>query len=216
MVGSRGSFPPSIYKDWGATMCMGLVYFHASEQTLAFVQDAYRVVLILGDDQVGFNKALKDADIQWLVRHDSTGDEDNLIFVSENDKLDYMNSSSVSMGQAWLSSTLRLRVALLPHHKFPRRCDNGVNTGKAVVSHCYSEKKGIAKEETIKSQGGWHLALDWEQASQKRTAELRKTPEKSRVASRAPFRAWILELMPTRPDMNGRRAPVQAAAFHSL
>ena len=41
-------------------MCMGLVYFHASEQTLAFVQDAYRVVLILGDDQVGFNKALKD------------------------------------------------------------------------------------------------------------------------------------------------------------
>ena len=84
-------------------------------------------------------------------------------------KLEYETSTSVSVGEAWLGNPEMaaegglhgLRVALLPHHKFPRRCDE-TSAATAVVLHCYTEKTGEAKEVLLKQQGAWRLSDGWE------------------------------------------------------
>ena len=95
-------------------------------------------------------------------------------------KLEYETSTSVSVGEAWLGNPEMaaegglhgLRVALLPHHKFPRRCDE-TSAATAVVLHCYTEKTGEAKEVLLKQQGAWRLSDGWENSILKGMKALR-------------------------------------------
>ena len=150
---------------------------------------SYQLVIEGGDDQVAFNTALGGAKMHWLKAHDSG---------EAAGKLEYEEARSVSVGEVWLGNPEMadegglhgLRVALLPHHKFPRRvrrgggacdlsscarhacaglpspppatqCEDGAQTAAAVVLHCYTEKDGEAKEVLLKRMGAWVLKDDW-------------------------------------------------------
>ena len=71
---------------------------------------------------------------------------------------------------------MKLRVALLPHDRFPRRCVSselpgftpGFGGDRVVVSHCLAKKKGKEKEDSLRDQGLWMLRPDWEEAAKRR------------------------------------------------
>ena len=162
---SRGSFPKDLYEAWGATLCMGLAYFHAGGEGKRLVRLALATMSPGGvsDDQVAFNRALKVGGVRW-----HSGAEDGA-------RLDYTNSTSTTIGYASVGRGQPLvRVALLPHHKFRRLCSDVASRSRsrsssnAVVLHCYTQKNGVAKEVALRKNGAWFLPDDWKLAVDER------------------------------------------------
>ena len=61
IVLSRGKFPFDQAAQWGATACMGLAFFRATPLVVALVRRTAAETQAAGDDQVGVNRALRDA-----------------------------------------------------------------------------------------------------------------------------------------------------------
>ena len=60
-------------------------------------------------------------------------------------------------------------VALLPHERFPRRCDGELGAARATSAavegvHCYTDKNGDAKKRALRDHGAWVLRDDWRDA----------------------------------------------------
>ncbi|GBG29264.1 Beta-arabinofuranosyltransferase RAY1 [Hondaea fermentalgiana] len=58
VVASRGSFPNTVGKHWGATMCMGFAFFKSTPGVLSMMENALRRTRFTRDDQRGMNNAL--------------------------------------------------------------------------------------------------------------------------------------------------------------
>ena len=143
LLAQRGSFPQWLSERWGAALCMGFVCWRSTEATRKFTVEMHRVISNTGDDQIAVNVALDDVGIKW-----------------DEGVVQFNTSTSVSYG----TTTGDLRVALLPHSKFPRRCEPGeFNHSEITVAHCYeSKKEGTAKMNKAKAFGLWNIVDDWE------------------------------------------------------
>jgi hypothetical protein len=61
IVLSRGKFPFDQAAQWGATACMGLAFFRATPSVVELVRLTAAETQTAGDDQVGINRALRNA-----------------------------------------------------------------------------------------------------------------------------------------------------------
>lgn len=59
VVGQSGVMPPSVAKVWGYTVCLGFIYYRATEKTLGWFRLAHHYFAVAPDDQVAFNAALR-------------------------------------------------------------------------------------------------------------------------------------------------------------
>ena len=148
VVASRGSFPGWASEAWGATACMGLVRFNAGPKTLDFARSLLHQTRALGDDQKAVNAVLKRAGVAW-ARESGVA--------PRAPPLRYEGSALLATGDAG-----GLRVALLPHVLFQRRCPDDPPKGPAVVvKHCYTEKEAASKKAALAGAGAWLLRGDW-------------------------------------------------------
>ena len=70
VVASRGRFPHNIEKVWGATVCMGLIYFAPTPGAAALLRAMRHYIdpdpAVPFDDQIAINRALMDeAGVRW-------------------------------------------------------------------------------------------------------------------------------------------------------
>ncbi|KAJ1460586.1 hypothetical protein M885DRAFT_509636 [Pelagophyceae sp. CCMP2097] len=143
IVASRGSFPVHLARLWGTTACMGLVHFKSGDATSALVRRMVQRVVVHGDDQRALNEALFDVGVEWPSL------------------MQYVGSSTDALGNATIDGD-ELRVALLPHDAFVRRCPQTFAFDKGVVvQHCYTAKSGRAKHTILETHGAWFLRNDW-------------------------------------------------------
>ena len=127
VVSSRGSLPGSLSSKWGATMCLGFIFFRATGPGMNKLQTAMETfVLRIGDDQIAANKAVSRLGVTW--------DEDSDMRLVE----------STGLGRGTIE---KLRgddgpfvVTLLPHSAFTRHCDKTPISNETVVAHCHSRK----------------------------------------------------------------------------
>eukprot|EP01059_Diplonema_ambulator_P033090 TRINITY_DN6777_c0_g2_i1.p1 TRINITY_DN6777_c0_g2~~TRINITY_DN6777_c0_g2_i1.p1 ORF type:complete len:483 (+),score=127.29 TRINITY_DN6777_c0_g2_i1:107-1450(+) len=144
LIAQRGSFPNWLSEKWGAALCMGFVFWRSTDATKRFTVHMHKVISKTGDDQIGVNVALDILNVKW-----------------DETRVTYADSTEVSYG----STPQGLRVALLPHTGFPRRCDEiPIDAFKkdVMVAHCYESKKsGEAKKAKAKAYGLWVIKDDW-------------------------------------------------------
>lgn len=150
VVASRGSFPQWAHQEWGATACMGLVRFNSGPATVAFAKSLLHLTTTLGDDQKAVNAALKKATVTWKA--DSR--------LTTKQPLSYVGSATPSSGDATVDDK-RLKVTLLPHRLFQRRCVDEPTTDDIVVKHCYADKVAGEKKTALAQSGAWFLKDDW-------------------------------------------------------
>ena len=139
LVAQRGSFPQWLSAKWGAALCMGFVYWRATPNTLRFISHMDKVLRKTGDDQIGVNVALDVVGIKW-----------------DEGMTKFADATSISYGT---TETGGMRVAMLPHNKFPRKCDDiplDEFQRDVLVAHCYESKKsGEAKKKKAMKFGLW-------------------------------------------------------------
>ena len=138
LITQRGSFPSWLSAKWGSALCMGFAYWRATPATRRFTVMMNKVLLKTGDDQIGVNVALDKANIVW--------DEG-------------MTTFSDSRNYSYGSTEKGLRVAMLPHSMFPRKCDDTPIEDferDVLVAHCFAaQKSGEAKKEKAKAFKLW-------------------------------------------------------------
>lgn len=146
LVASRGSFPPWASELWGAAACMGLIRFNVGSKH--FVRTYFlREVIDKGDDQIALNLALNKLRVVWGAN------------------LTYVGSTSLVTGE----TSTGLKIAMLPHSLFIRRCDlETIDPTKLVVRHCYTPKTADSKRTSLHSFGSWDLIENWADAPPQR------------------------------------------------
>eukprot|EP01061_Rhynchopus_euleeides_P001393 TRINITY_DN10985_c0_g2_i1.p1 TRINITY_DN10985_c0_g2~~TRINITY_DN10985_c0_g2_i1.p1 ORF type:complete len:443 (+),score=119.05 TRINITY_DN10985_c0_g2_i1:49-1377(+) len=148
VISQRGSFPKTLYDKWGSCICMGFTYWRSTEATKIFTATVHKMIASTGDDQVGVNMALDQSAVEWRTQ-------------AVNRKVEYETSKEPSIGL----TNKGLRVLLLPHSKFPRKCEEygEGDIQHSYVAHCYvSAKQGDAKMKEAKKFGLWSIKQDWE------------------------------------------------------
>lgn len=145
IVASRGSFPTAEAQTWGATLCMGFIFFRATEASKTTLEVVISSKSAQGtggfDDQLTLNVILAHFGLHW------------------DHKLSYEDSLDVDHGKTELNS---VSVALLPHSKFMRICPE-VLPPQVLVAHCLSAKTSSSKEDELSQQGLWVWSpnMDW-------------------------------------------------------
>lgn len=140
---SRGSFPRSLGKKWGSTICMGFIMFFATGAGMNTFQNAMEhLVLETGDDQIAVNRAAFELGITW--------DKDS--------DMRYESSTDVGKGTIADLSTDNgelFEIILFPHNMFTRVCDETPVSNDTVVAHCHTEKNAAAKLGWMKDLNLW-------------------------------------------------------------
>ncbi|CAM9898891.1 unnamed protein product, partial [Ascophyllum nodosum] len=129
IVASRGSFPDSVGSVWGSTLCMGFIFFHADKGVDIIVTNMERLVMKIGDDQEAINFTLNNLGIDW-----DTSSDMRYIFSTN-----YGKGIMSNLGEGVL------KVTLLPHDQYTRRCDKVPIGSNTTVAHCLSGKHGLSK-----------------------------------------------------------------------
>ncbi|KAJ9450717.1 hypothetical protein DIPPA_20071 [Diplonema papillatum] len=149
LVSQRGSYPEVQSKKWGAALCMGFTFWRATDNTKRFTSLVNSMMEATGDDQIGVNQALDLAEIEW---HNAGG---KALMEFETSKTDVTGVTRKG-----------LRVTLLSHQQFPRKCDEYSEHAlltNAVVAHCFEPaKQGEAKMKLAQKFNLWRLRDDWE------------------------------------------------------
>lgn len=136
IAASRGSFPDFAAQKFGATACMGFVFFRGSPKVAEFVKNGM-LKHLADDDQVALNAALIGYDLHF-----------------DEGRLEYENSTNISLGRAF-----DLSVNFLDHLRFQRQCRN---VDDAIVAHCFTQKTGPSKVKAFKEHKLWYLREDWD------------------------------------------------------
>lgn len=149
IVSSRGSFPESIGKKLGATLCMGFTFVKANEYTSKLWAEiaAQMAKQPNPDDQREVNSVLFNHNLHYAI------------------KPTYVGSTEYSTGHFTLHGH-EYGVTLLPHAKFRRICDQEKvgDVKSSVVAHCLSHQKvGKSKISMAETLGMWRLKPNWEQ-----------------------------------------------------
>eukprot|EP01064_Diplonema_japonicum_P037413 TRINITY_DN8744_c0_g3_i1.p1 TRINITY_DN8744_c0_g3~~TRINITY_DN8744_c0_g3_i1.p1 ORF type:complete len:429 (+),score=75.41 TRINITY_DN8744_c0_g3_i1:39-1325(+) len=173
IVSQRGSFPEVQSSKWGAALCMGFSYWRATKATQRFTSSVNQMIETSGDDQIGVNQALDIADVRWEGVTDAG-------LKMEFEKARVPNFGETNKG---------LRVALLPHHTFPRKCDEYSETNMlthSFVSHCFEPaKQGGAKMKLAQKYNLWVVKEDWETVDVNTVSSFSEYIQQVRVEDRA-------------------------------
>lgn len=148
IVASRASFPVEVFKELGATICMGFILLRATTATQVMWRELTLAIanMDVPDDQRAFNLLL----LQWGV-----------VF---SPRLSFPDNGSPSSVGKFVLKRTPVSVVVLPHHLIRRQCEHSSPKEllKGVVIHCASDKLGHAKEETHRVAGLWILRGDWD------------------------------------------------------
>jgi len=147
VVASKADFP---YKSpWGATLCMGLIFFRATPSVAHLATLALEQTKIFLDDQIGFNNVLFS-----LKFSESSGQ-----------KLPFGRMLSPT-GTSWANATFILqnsvvRVALIPHSVVPRSCKliAEADWKHVAVGHCHVNDGKPAPTNKHKGNQATHMAI---------------------------------------------------------
>eukprot|EP01060_Flectonema_neradi_P040308 TRINITY_DN912_c2_g1_i4.p2 TRINITY_DN912_c2_g1~~TRINITY_DN912_c2_g1_i4.p2 ORF type:complete len:188 (+),score=29.92 TRINITY_DN912_c2_g1_i4:863-1426(+) len=143
LMAQRGTFPETQSGKWGSALCMGFAYWRSTLATKRFTASVNKQIAKTGDDQVGVNEALDYAGVVW---NNST------------EKLEFDTSTRPAFGL----TNKGLRVVLLPHNKFPRKCEDDF-LAHSFVSHCFEPAKdGAAKMRQAQKNNLWILKEGYE------------------------------------------------------
>lgn len=141
IVASRGSFPPTMQRNWGSTLCMGFIFFRASPCIKTVLTNMKRFVMRTGDDQRSINLALREMGVEW----------------DESSDMRYVGSKDFGRGTINTPGDCSLNVTLLPHSTYTRRCPRGALSPVTTVAHCRSGKNGSSKTRWMKRQKLWYV-----------------------------------------------------------
>lgn len=137
IVASRGKYPWDIAEAWGATLCMGVVYFRSIGPVITMLEHALEEAVQANDDQVGLNNAL----------FNSFGHDPVRVFGRRLDVFE----REIAVAPA--SATLP-RLVILPNQVVPRFCNhlNDKDWSDSVsIAHCHALEGQKAK--TFKNWG---------------------------------------------------------------
>jgi len=156
LIASRAWYPQRLFKKWGASLCMGFIYFKAGPFTLDFtntmIEDLHLQMKVNDtkpDDQVAANYILDQWNITWPRK----------MVVGAN--------SIPDIGTVNRNSTA-YKIVLLPHSQFMRKC-HAMTSGEilqaidnATVVHCrLPTGSGSKKESRMKALSLWRLNEKW-------------------------------------------------------
>jgi hypothetical protein len=141
IISSRGSSPPGVSRAWGATFCMGFIFFRGSDPR---VRAALKVgTNMMNEDQTDFNTNMMRAEVRW-----------------DEGKIPYVGSTVTSYGTMTAPGTpyTGQRIALLAHSRFMRICPPDTDFRNVTIAHCYSRgKQQYLKVKKLRSLGLWYL-----------------------------------------------------------
>ncbi|GBG27406.1 Beta-arabinofuranosyltransferase RAY1 [Hondaea fermentalgiana] len=124
IVASRGQYPWDVAENWGATLCMGVVYFRAVPSVVSMLENALEEAVQANDDQIGLNNAL----------YNSFGHDPVRVFGRRLEITDRYPAIAPSTG------TLP-RLVILPHKVVPRFCAELSPADWAshvAIAHCHA------------------------------------------------------------------------------
>jgi hypothetical protein len=156
LIASRAWYPQRLFKKWGASICMGFIYFNAGPFTIDFtntmIEDLHLQMKVNDtkpDDQVAANYILEQWNISWprkmVVGANSIPD----VGIVNRNSSDY-------------------KIVLLPHSQFMRKCHSMTSReiliaiDNATVVHCrLPTGSGSKKESKMKALSLWRLVDNW-------------------------------------------------------
>lgn len=151
VIASRANFPYD--SPWGATLCMGFIFFRASPQVSEMSKSALEQTILAQDDQIGFNRALFD-----LPFEDRSGKK--LAFGRKITP----NGNNVAKAAFYLSPSTKdrpLRLTLLAHSSVARYCadvsEDDWNT--VLIAHCHVNEGKPAPTQKHKGNQATHTAI---------------------------------------------------------
>lgn len=154
IVGSRAGYPFKALGAWGATFCMGFIFFRGSEPSVRALLPA--VLHPMREDQTDFNNNLARAGVSW---------DGGRVPYSPSTAVDYGTVTAEWVGhmtkerRATAEQYRGVRVALLPEAHFKRLCSSRDALQGAVVAHCASRSHGGAlKAKFLEKRGLWWMA----------------------------------------------------------
>jgi hypothetical protein len=160
VVGSRGSFPPSVFEIFNASLCLGFVYYRASNKTTLLMTAVYDEIIttVKPDDQQIINELIFIKG-NFSLLHDHNKSTSHYL-LKRNDYL----KGSFKLTKETTHFTLFL--ALVPRSIVTRSC-NAKTVTNSYIAHCYSmEKLKNADTKTMiaKKNGLWNIRKDWDNA----------------------------------------------------
>ena len=156
LISSRAWYPQRLFKKWGATFCMGFIYFKAGPFTLDFtntmIQDLHLQMALNDtkpDDQVAANYILEKWNITWSRKM-------------------VVGANSIPDIGTVIRNNSEYKTILLPHSQFMRKCHSMTSTeiflaiSNATVVHCrLPTGSGSKKESRMKALSLWRLVDKW-------------------------------------------------------
>lgn len=151
VIASKATFPEEIHKSVGATVCMGFVYFRASNGTVVVLNDLfyYMSSKTVPDDQRDINELLLQNHVHFNVKPSFLGNE-------------------VSLGKFIIHGKYLINIVFMPHNRFIRMCNiaGGYNLVlNSTIAHCLGGKKANEKILTDKVLGLWLLRDNWQEVT---------------------------------------------------
>ena len=110
VIAQMGRYPEGIFREYGAAACAGLLIVHPSPAGLAFYRRYISRMTLVVDDQVVLNAQLREHNAFQFDGRLPQGSVGMTNFSPAADGLHMPRSDS----------NATLRMAFLPHHKFPR------------------------------------------------------------------------------------------------
>jgi len=160
IIGSRGSFPPSVFEIFNASLCLGFVYYRASNNTRQLMSAVYDEIIttVKPDDQIMINELIFLKGNFQPIHNPNQSAMTNLL--KRNDYL----KGSFKLTQETANFTMFL--ALLPQNIVTRSCNTKTVTN-SYIAHCYSWEKfknADSKTMVAKRNGLWNIKKDWKKA----------------------------------------------------
>jgi hypothetical protein len=142
IISSRASFPKDSFRRYGATLCMGFIYFKATKSMKHLFHD-FGIVM----SRIGSEHADDQRDLNFLLL------KNKLTFPK---RLLYLNSTKIDIGEIDFRGSY-IQIALLPHESYRRICDKMSKEVvlNSVILHCLEEKDSNAKKTVSRHYGTW-------------------------------------------------------------
>jgi len=145
---SQGTiWPPDVHAQFGFVLCCGLFRLRSNSRTRVLLRELESHVLGTADDQVSLNRLIAARSPQWNI---APGDS----YYTEGAGKRFLCSRSIMKGQGLDG----LRIAILPHHLFPRVPVAPTET--PFVLHLLSRKDAVSKLEEFAKAGCLWLRSD--------------------------------------------------------
>jgi len=138
-------WPPDVHLKQGFVLCCGFFYLSQNTRTFKFMNKVLSRLLIEKDDQVAVNRVVAESLQSWDIKQPYKVAFRSTHFVASR--------SIISSSNLCIDGEV-LKVALLPHHKYPRLLKEILP--EFVVVHPLSGKTSVEKKEIFANLGLWN------------------------------------------------------------